>query len=233
MKIEVYAVCHNEEVLLPYFIRHYSQFAEITIFDNQSTDKSLDIIESNNIKLHSFDTQDLFREDILIDIRNNCWKDSGADWVIVTDVDEFVYHKNIIGLLQQTSATVVFPRMFNMFSFVMPTTQGQIYEEINMGVEFMGKMCLFSPKHITSMNFEAGNHIAHPEGNYILDVQSGIINMHFKNLCPEYVINRNAYLFSRQSEENKSNGWNWHTAETAEDTYTAFKNVKSLLIKVI
>lgn len=233
MKIEVYAVCHNEETILPYFIRHYSQFAKIIIYDNQSTDRSVEILNANNIEIHSFDTQQLFREDALINIRNNCWKGTDADWVIVTDVDEFVYHKNILKLLSETNATVFFPRMFNMFSFVMPTTTGQLYEEVNMGIEFKGKMCLFNPKHITSMNYEAGNHIAHPEGNFILDVQSGIINMHFKNLSPEYVINRNAYLNSRQSEVNRMNGWNWHIAETAQETYKAFENVKTQLIKII
>jgi hypothetical protein len=233
MNIEVYAVCHNEEVILPYFIRHYSQFANITIFDNQSTDGSLDIIKQHNIKLCSFDTQGEFREDVLMDIRNNCWKESKADWVIITDIDEFVYHKNLISVLSGLNATVVFPRMFNMFSFIMPTTQGQLYDEVNMGVEFRGKMCMFKPGDITSMNYEAGNHVAHPEGNYIIDVQSGIINMHFKNLCQQYVINRNAYLFSRQSEVNRTHGWNWHIAETAIETYTAFNNVKTQLFKVV
>ena len=233
MTLETFAVCHNEEVILPYFLKHYSQYGSVTIFDNQSTDRSLEIINNSDAILFSFDTGNEFREDILTSIRNSCWKDSKANWVIVTDVDEFVYHRHLARALLETKGTVILPRMFNLYSDQLPTTGGQIYDEIQWGVEFNSKMCLFRPSAIKEMNYDPGCHFAHPEGNFLLDFKSPIINLHYKNLSLEYVINRNAYLNTRNSAVNKENGWNWHITETAEQTSKQFEIAKTRLIKVI
>jgi len=233
MTIDVFTVCHNEQKLLPYFLRHYSSFANITIFDNESTDKSVEIAEKGGAKVISFNTNGEFREDTMTDIRNSCWKESKSDWVIVCDIDELVYHEDLPKALSTINGTVIMPRMFNMYSEVFPTTQGQIYEEINMGVDMHGKMCLFKPTEIKAMNYDVGCHNAKPEGNFILNLRSDIISMHFKQISPEYVISRNYYLNSRQSEVNRINGWNWHFAESAEATLNNFRDTKPRLIKII
>lgn len=232
MLVEVFAVCHNEEKLLPYFFRHYS-FAHVNIYDNQSTDQSVAICQANGARVVPFDTGGKFREDILMDIRNNCWKDSKADWVIVCDVDEFVFHPNFMAYLETVQDTVIFPRMFNMFSESFPTTDGQIYQQVNKGVEMRGKMCLFKPSQIKEMNYGPGNHTAKPEGNYKLNYTSEIINLHFKNLGCDYVTQRNAYLKSRQSDQNRQRNWNWHIEENPDDTKKMFKEIKEHLIKIL
>jgi hypothetical protein len=115
----------------------------------------------------------------------------------------------------------------------LPTTAGQIYDEIQWGTEFNSKMCLFRPGEIKSMHYDPGCHFAHPEGNFVLDFKSPIINLHYKNLSPDYVINRNAYLYSRNSQENIDNGWNWHMKTTPEEVRKQFEITKTRLIKVI
>lgn len=233
MKIETFAVCHNEQAILPYFFRHYSQYGSVTIFDNNSTDNSIEIAKRNNAHIFQFSTDNEFREDILTNIRNICWKESKADWVMVVDIDEFIYHKNLIQILETIEGTVILPRMFNMYSDIFPTTEGQIYDEVKFGVEFNSKMSLFRPKEIKDINFEPGMHFANPEGNFNLNFTSPIIEMHFKNLGQEYVNNRNAYLNTRQSEVNRQNGWSWHLANTPEQTAQDFLIAKTKLIKVI
>jgi len=233
MKIETFAVCHNEEKILPYFIRHYSQFGSITIFDNYSTDNSVTIAKKSNVHIFQFSTDNEFREDILTNIRNICWKESKADWVMVVDIDEFIYHKNLIQILETIEGTVILPRMFNMYSDTFPTTEGQIYDEVKYGVEFNSKMSLFRPKELKEINYEPGMHFANPEGNFNLNFTSPIIEMHFKNLGQEYVNNHNAYINTRQSEVNRQNGWNWHLANTPEQTAQDFLIAKTKLIKVI
>jgi glycosyltransferase involved in cell wall biosynthesis len=233
MKIEVYAVCHNEERLLPYFLRHYSQFASMTVYDNQSTDKSVQIATAGGAKVIPFDTQGEFREDIMTEIRNTCWKESKADWVIVCDIDELVYHEDLPTALSSIHGTVILPRMFNMYADFFPTTKGQIYEEVNMGVDINSKMNIFKPSEIKAMNYDVGCHNAKPEGNYILNLRSDIITMHFKQMSPEYVISRNYYLHARQSEINRINGWNWHFGESAEATLNNFRDAKPRLVKII
>lgn len=233
VKIETFAVCHNEAPMIHYFLRHYLQFGSVTIFDNQSTDDSVKIAEKAGAIVFQFDTEGQFDEAVLTHIRNRCWKESKADWVIVTDIDEFVYHKKLAKVLESIKGTVVLPRMFNMYSDVFPSTLGQIYDEVQYGVEFNSKPCLFKPAEIKEMNFEVGCHAAHPEGNYSLNFTSEIINLHFKNMSLDYVIHRNAYLNSRQSDVNRQNNWNWHLAETPEQTLKNFEHAKSRLIKVI
>jgi glycosyltransferase involved in cell wall biosynthesis len=233
IKVETFAVCHNEERMMPYFLKHYLQYGSVTIFDNFSTDNSIKIASENGANVFQFDSGGLFREDILTHIRNICWKESKADWVIVTDIDELVYHNDLVSILENIDGTVILPRMFNMYSDVFPSTEGQIYDEVQCGTEIRSKMCLFKPSEIKEMNFEPGNHFAHPEGNFKLNFTSPIINLHFKNLSEEYVIARNAYLHSRNSEENRSNNWNWHLSVTAEDVRKDFEHYRTRLIKVV
>lgn len=233
MKIETFTVCYNEEKMLPYFLRHYIQYGSVTIFDNYSTDNSVKIANESGANVIQFNSDDKFREDILMHLRNVCWKESKADWVIIADVDEFVYHKGLQLALARSMGTVILPHMFEMYSDVFPTTIGQIYDEVRYGVEMRSKMCIFRPLEIKEMNYEAGNHFARPDGNFILDVRSGIINMHFKNLSLNYMIDRYETLYMRQSQENIDNNWGWHMAKTPEKFEEEFKEANTRLMKIL
>jgi len=64
----------------------------------------------------------------LVDIKNNCWKGSTADWVIVIDTDEFIYHPQIRNILASTNATIMRTTWCEMYSDKVPCGDGQIYE---------------------------------------------------------------------------------------------------------
>ena len=100
---------------MSYFLRHYLQYGSVTVFDNYSTYNSVRIAEENWAIVYQFDSGSKFREDILTNIRNICWKEQEADWVIVTDIDEFVYHPKLSKVLETIKGTVILPRMFNMY----------------------------------------------------------------------------------------------------------------------
>ena len=234
MKIDVFVVCYNEALLLPYFMRHYRQFAEnIFVYDNDSTDKSAEIAQKEGAKVCRLDTGGEFREDLQVELKNNCWKGSKADWVVVGDMDEFVYHEKLPVALKAIEGTVIMPRLFNMYADEFPTTEGQIYDEVNMGVDFQGKMNLFRPTEIKEMNYEAGCHNAHPEGNFVLNIKSDILTLHFRYLSISYVIWKNYNTNLRQSEVNRKNGWNWHFAESAESIVSNFRDMRPRLIKIV
>ena len=99
-KIHLYSICYNEQVMLPHFIDHYSSFCDkLFIYDNFSTDLSSDICKNNaKVEFLNFETGGEIRDDIYLTIKNNVWKRSRgeADFVIVCDVDEFLYHDNLI-----------------------------------------------------------------------------------------------------------------------------------------
>ena len=50
MKVKVYSICYNEEYMLPFFLQHYS-FADIVVYDNESTDNSLEIMKNIEVEI--------------------------------------------------------------------------------------------------------------------------------------------------------------------------------------
>ena len=46
MTITLYTLLYNEEHILPYFLKHYSQYVnKIVVHNNQSTDTSIQILK--------------------------------------------------------------------------------------------------------------------------------------------------------------------------------------------
>ena len=214
MTIEVYAICYNEEALLPYFLRHYESFADrIIIYDNYSTDHSPEICAAHpKVEVRKYNTGNEIRDDIYLQIKNNCWKNSKADWVIVCDIDELVYRMNIHHALKATWATVIAPALFNMYSDEFPTTPGQIWQQVTLGVPGGAKLNLFRPDQITEINYDPGCHVAHPEGNVIIDKEEdqAFKTLHMRFLSKEWVIARNELSRQRLSKLNKEMGWGIH-----------------------
>jgi glycosyltransferase involved in cell wall biosynthesis len=228
MTIDVFTTCYNEEIILPYFIRHYKKFARnITIYDNMSTDNSLKIIkESKGINVIPFNTNSKFEESVLMHIRNNCWKNSDADWVIVCDTDELIYHPDILDILYETHATHIIADGYEMMNEKLPTTDKQIYEEIKNGyfkVDY-SKPCLFKPSEIIESNFAPGSHTANPTGNVISINDSGIKLLHYKYLNRDVLIKKYKHYATRQSEEMKRKGWGNYQEWTEDVINKQFDN---------
>lgn len=211
MKIEVYTICYNEEVLMPYFLRHYSTFCDkITIYDNYSTDKTIEIAKSNpKVIIIPYESGNTIRDDIYREIKNNCWKGSKADWVIVVDMDEFIYIPHWDPSLSRFS--IIEPSWWEMISDHLPTTEGQLYSEINQGVySDSTKRVMFAPKSIQSIGYEVGAHKSRPKGDIRIIKSPSVYLLHYKMLSLEYYLNRTALLSSRLSELNKQKKWGYH-----------------------
>ena len=92
--IEIFTIIYNEEVILQKFINHYRERfpnCEITIYDNMSTDNSRQIAIKNGCKIIDYDSNNQIRDDLYLEIKNNCWKNANTDWVLIVDTDEFIY----------------------------------------------------------------------------------------------------------------------------------------------
>lgn len=213
LKIEVHALLHNEALILPYFIRHYQRFAKIFFYESDSTDNSLEIAKKLSTNIIPLPTGNQVNDEVFTDMKNNCWKNSDADWVIVCDPDEFVYHPDLIHILENTEFTIFKPDEWRMYSREFPTTTGQIYDEVKYGVPGFpqhNKMILFRPSEIKEMNYCAGCHAGAPVGNVNICDDSEILTLHYHDLGVEYRVARNKYLGSRLSEINKLRGWGSH-----------------------
>jgi glycosyltransferase involved in cell wall biosynthesis len=233
MRIEVFAVCYNEEKILPYFLRHYSQFAEIYLYDNYSTDKSVEIAQRAGAHVMMFDTQGQFDDGKNLEIKENCWHDSKADWVIVIDCDEFVYHTNLPEYLSEVKATVIEPHTFEMFTDKFPTTEGQIYEEVKNGHPSWPKKNIFKPTEITRMNYIAGCHLANPEGNVIILTTLDIKTLHMKHLGRQYTIDRNILYGGRISQRNIEMKWGTHLLRLPEQVGADYDRLIQIVKPVI
>ena len=213
--VHVYTFCFNEQMMMPYFLRHYLPIADkITIYDNYSTDGSIDLARVyDKVEIIQFDTNNELRDDIHTEIRNNCWKDCAEDIAIVCDLDEFLHHPNLPRFLKRFMAnkyTVAKPIAYDMVSHSLPITSEQIYDEIKIGGRqpFYDKPVLFVPAHIENMNFYPGGHHVLPEGQVKLYQNDLALKLlHYKFLSVEYVVGRRRLGESRRSEINRKNKW--------------------------
>jgi glycosyltransferase involved in cell wall biosynthesis len=206
----------------------------VIIYDNYSTDNSVDICLNSGADVIQYDSGGELRDDIYIQIKNAVWKHSAADWVIVVDCDEFVYHPDLVSVLENSDYTAFEPRWYEMFSQEFPATDGQIYDEVNMGYEAWPKLNLWRPSEVTEINYEIGCHLCQPKGNVKLNyVESDIKTLHMRHLGKQYIIDRNGTYAKRMSEKNRENQWGWHLMQSMEQLSEGFDKEFALTKKII
>lgn len=218
--VHLFTICYNEQILLPYFLRHYEGFVhKMYFFDNYSTDQSAEIISNHkNAVLIKLDTKSKLRDDLFLEVKNNCWKDSRgkADFVIVCDVDEFLYHVNMKEFLLRLGTrgySAALPIGYNMVGDGLPISCGQIYQEIFKGVRtyWSDKLSLFDPNMIREINFSPGCHKCNPRGVVrILKDDPGLKLLHYHYLDQRYIIERHKMYAERLSNINRKNAWGFH-----------------------
>jgi glycosyltransferase involved in cell wall biosynthesis len=231
--VHVYTVLYNEEILLPYFLRHYGVFAEkIVCFDNGSTDRSAEIIDAHPATERIvFETDGLF-DRIHLQLKSEYRKSRGrADWVICVDCDEFIYHPELPKLLQSyQDKGITYPKIdgFEMVSDQTPKTDGQIYEVAKIGFPSEGysKRVVFNPS--LEVFFEAGCHSARVEGNKFESKEPEIKLLHYRFLGRDFFIQRSIERKARLSDENKKCGWGTHYLNPEGYFANLFDEVKAI-----
>ena len=211
--VHYYAVCWNEEKMLPFLFQYYDQFVDhYSIYDNYSDDHSEEIIKKHgNADIVKFSMDGQINDYIYQDIKNNCWKQSRgkADFVIVGDIDEFLYHKGIqqtLSLLKTDQFSIVKPFGYNMYSTEYPThsTDKPITEQVKRGIRvpMFDKCILFDPHAIVEINYKPGAHECHPWGRVKWYRSEDIKLLHYKNIGLKQLLERNSHYASRLSKEN-------------------------------
>lgn len=208
---------------MPYFMKHYSQFASVVVLENNSTDKTVQIAKSWGARVWEQDIPDVIDDQWYIDIKDNIWKSSKADWVMVVDCDEFIYHPNLVEVLEQTSGTIIEPTFYEMFSEKFPTTETQIYDEVKFGCDGGPKINIFRPGKIKEINYQGGCHNATPLGDVQFAKNTGICTLHMRFLSLQYVLDRSKHSAQRLSEFNKRTGLGFHYLWSEEDITNHFK----------
>jgi glycosyltransferase involved in cell wall biosynthesis len=215
--VHAFFVCYNEENILPHMIRYYSTFCEkITIMDNGSTDRSVEIINSfPNTEVIPFDSKGEFHDGVHIKLKNHVWKSSigYADYVILGDTDEFLYHENMVDFLmasKEKGTTFFVPEGYHMISepeFNLEPDDN-LLDKVKYGVltPVLNKPMMFDCNKITEINYGFGCHSANPVGQVI--VSNGELKMlHYKFLGLKDYLYKNHIRAERLSGFNKMHGF--------------------------
>lgn len=220
MNIEVYAIAWNEERLIDQFIDWYSFASKITILNNYSTDRTVEIAISKgcDVKVFGSNEQDNL---IMNQTKEECWKDSKADWVIVCDIDEFLYHEDLLNVLQNTEATVIKCEAYN-FASEYPENVYNVREGVRS--ELYDKCVCFRPDKITSMNWTTGCHTCSPEGD--VSYLEGVVKLlHFNMLGRQELKDRHIAYLERTSESDKKHGYGIHYSAVSSEVDKIFDEV--------
>ncbi len=221
--IHIYTICWNEEKFLPFFLDHYGSFCEkIIVYDNESTDSTLDILAQNpKIEVITYKTGGTFNDIAKNKISNTCWKRSRgkADYVIVCDLDELLYAKtgDIKSILKQTNKTVFRPVGYEMMSENFPLYNKPLREQCKgLFSEYYCKKIIFDPHCIVDINYYPGCHEADPRG-FVKTGTSEFLLLHYKRLGVDYVVNRYRAFEARLSQQNIDNKMGLHYRMTEKE----------------
>ncbi|MGO8752978.1 MAG: glycosyltransferase family 2 protein [Thermoguttaceae bacterium] len=231
--MDVFVTCWNEEAILPFFFRHYGSIARrIVLTDTGSTDRSIDIAMQAGAEIRHLDTGGEFREDLLTEYRNRCWRGTDADWIAVVDADEFIYHPNWMFL--STPATICIPTGYELFLDSIPA-DGQLYAGFVRGTrqKRWDKPVLFRPRRIWEMNFAPGNHTAEPKGDVRRYREPDLKLLHCSFLTPEYRLAKVRRIRARQSEVNRRYGWSFQYDDSDEAAMAKYRKLRRKAVPLI
>lgn len=218
IKVRILSTCKNEENILPYFLRYYSGFcSEIDIYDNGSTDRSIEIINSfPRTRLNHYNTDNKMNTEIMTRIQNTKYKENSKnfDWQIVSDIDEIFYHPQLIKKLieyKQENITIPLIEGYEMKSIQFPTEDKNIFDIIKTGVRHTpyDKNGIFNPQCV-EINYHAGRHSCSPVGNIKYSNNAEIKLLHYCFLSYYYFYKKNSERNNELSEMNKHKGYGIH-----------------------
>lgn len=218
MRIEAHLIHWQEKDIMPFVIRHYQEFCDkIFIYDNHSKDGSTELAVSMGCEVIPFGNQ-WFDDAENMKVKNECWKGSKADWVVVADFDEVLFYQ--YGNLRENL------KLLNMCGVSIPLTIGwQIMcdempqeglLEITNGYEFenYSKSIIFNPQRIREMNYNPGAHRCNPMG-YVIYSECELHVLHYKHIGGvQRTIDRYKTYQKRMSPNNRKNGWGIHYNRT-------------------
>jgi len=201
--ITLYTLAYNEEVKIQFMIDFYKKRfpnCHFIIYDNYSTDNTHKIIENNSCEIRMFDSNNQIDDIQLKDLKNNCWKDSKTDWVIVCDVDEMldITEQDLINE-EKLETTIIKSEGYNMVNM----ENNYDLSSIIYGIpdHSYDKLYMFNKKYIRDINYVCGAHTASPIGTIKLSFKT-YRAYHYTFIHPDLLVTRYKWTAKRLSENN-------------------------------
>jgi len=223
-RIELYCLCWNDARMLPFFFRHYDDLVDqYFVFDNGSTDGSLSLLGNHGrVEVTHFDVSgDSFVEEERR-LGDTMWRNSDADWVIITDLDEHIFHPNLLDYLQRCTdegVTAIQSIGFEMISDTFPSEAQRLVDLVTIGTRSPGcdRLCIFNPRAVTGTNFTVGRHEAEPVGRVVGPPFPEVLLLHYKQLGMDYPIARSAELRTGLRSRDLAEKWGVHYTWSAAE----------------
>jgi glycosyltransferase involved in cell wall biosynthesis len=204
--------------MLGFLFQHYDDFVErYVIFDDGSTDGSLEILRSHpKVDVRPMPPRSDPESRILSShpFFEDCWKESRghADWVIVTDIDEHIWHSDLARYLtdcRHSGVTIIPGLGYHMLSETFPEPGCCLRQSVVTGAPdtWSSKMNLFSPDAIEATNFELGRHSAAPVGRVLAPARDELLVLHYRFLGFERTQRRHEEYLKRQRPKDLANDW--------------------------
>lgn len=215
--VTVYTVAYNEELMLPFFVRHYrSNFPDckIVVFDNHSTDNTRAIAHLMGCHVIAYDTNNQLSDLKYLEIKNHCWQFTDRNhWVIIADVDELCQITQAeLEAEWMNGATLI---RFAGYNMVNMHNNGDV-ANITHGIadENYSKSYCFNRHYIKEINYTPGCHTCKPVGEIKYSARVYPC-YHYKYIQADYMVNRYSRNLARMSEINKRHGMGSQYAQPA------------------
>jgi Glycosyl transferase family 2 len=244
MKIDLYARCWNEADMLPFFFSHYDKLVQrYIIYDDASTDNSEEILRLNpKVELRPAppSNPNYSRVNSALPLHETWWRESRgtADWVIVTDIDEHLYHPDLHHYLAQCCAqgvTIIPALGYQMLSEQFPEQKTLLCQSLTRGAcdAVYSKLNIFSPNEIDTVNYSPGRHTAGPTGRVVLPARDELLLLHYRYLDFERVRKRYAQMFTtRTGKIDIAMRWGFQYSWSPEQLREAWNLIASRLVDI-
>lgn len=230
MNINIFLLCYNESLMLPKTVNFYkSRFPKctITIYDNMSSDNSVELAKNLGCTVHSFNTNNINNVLIKRDIANSCWQSVRKGWIIMADMDEWldITYQDLVNEIRQ-GTTILTVQGYNMVGESNSINLDDI--DLNNIKKYIvhnpesKNLCFLRP-HICSMNYSVGSHNCNPLG--IVKYSKKIyINKHMAFLGLPYIINKITERYKRSKTMQKQN-YSIHYTDDVNKITTKYNNM--------
>lgn len=210
MSAWAYTLVFDEEILIPYWVRHHMTFCDkvIVYVDTETTDQTRELAHAEGAEVRDYQGTGSMDDIGFITFAQQTYPEARghADWVIWADADEIVYHRRMHQRLAELKMIGVnYPSVagYTMFGDHPPTGPGQIYSQIRSGIESpaYAKRCIFDPA--LEVQWTTGKHAASVTSPISTDGGDDPIKLlHYRWLGHDWFKARNARNYSRLNAEN-------------------------------
>ncbi|HEX5210181.1 MAG TPA: glycosyltransferase family 2 protein [Pseudolabrys sp.] len=229
--------------MLGFFFRHYDRFVDrYVVYDDGSTDTSVEILRANpKVEVRPAALPRDGGSFVLsaMQVFESAWKESrgGADWVICTDIDEHLYHPQILAYLEacKNKGVTIIPALgYQMLSETFPHNDQLLCESVTLGAPWvqMNKLGVFAPDAIENVNFSLGRHTARPTGRVLAPDRDELLLLHYKYLGFERTFRRHEECAPRLHETDTQNGWCHRWSWSREQLRNDWANFERDLVDV-